>query len=38
MAGAMRKMGVYLGLVEEDPEQLEEYDEYDEYERPRAPP
>ena len=32
MAGAMRKMGVYLGLVEEDPERFEEYDEYDEYE------
>jgi cell division inhibitor SepF len=28
----MRKMGVYLGLVEEDPERFEEYDEYDEYE------
>ncbi len=32
MAGAMRKMGVYLGLVEDDPERYEEYDEYDEYE------
>ncbi len=31
MAGAMRKMGVYLGLVEEDQERFEEYDEYDEY-------
>jgi cell division inhibitor SepF len=31
MAGALRKMGVYLGLVEEDPERYEEYDEYDEY-------
>ena len=30
-------MGVYLGLVEEDPEQLEEYDEYDEYESAPAP-
>ena len=29
MAGAMRKMGVYLGLVEDDPERFEEYDEYD---------
>jgi cell division inhibitor SepF len=37
MAGAMRKMGVYLGLVEEDPEHLEEYDEYDEYESAPAP-
>ena len=32
MAGALRKMGVYLGLVEDDPEQYEEYDEYDDYE------
>lgn len=30
MAGAMRKMAVYLGLVEDD--RYEEYDEYDEYE------
>jgi len=37
MAGAMRKMGVYLGLVEEDPEHLEEYDEYEEYESAPAP-
>jgi len=37
MAGAMRKMGVYLGLVEEDPEHFEEYDEYDEYESAPAP-
>jgi cell division inhibitor SepF len=29
MAGAMRKMAVYLGLVEED----DRYDEYDEYEQ-----
>jgi len=32
MAGALRKVGVYLGLVEDDPERYEEYDEYDEYE------
>lgn len=32
MAGAMRKMGVYLGLVEDGAEQYEEYEEYDEYE------
>jgi cell division inhibitor SepF len=32
MAGAMRKMGVYLGLVEDGAEHFEEYDEYDEYE------
>jgi cell division inhibitor SepF len=31
MAGAMRKMAVYLGLVEHD----DEYGEYDEYERER---
>ena len=37
MAGAMRKMGVYLGLVEEDPESYDEYDEYDEYESAPAP-
>jgi cell division inhibitor SepF len=30
MAGAMRKMAVYLGLVEDTPD--EPYDEYDEYE------
>jgi cell division inhibitor SepF len=29
MAGAMRKMAVYLGLVEDD--RYDEYDEYDEY-------
>jgi cell division inhibitor SepF len=29
MAGALRKMGVYLGLVEDDGERYEEYDEYD---------
>jgi cell division inhibitor SepF len=29
MAGALRKMGVYLGLVEDDPERYEDYDEYD---------
>jgi cell division inhibitor SepF len=32
MAGAMRKMGVYLGLVEDGVEQLDDYDEYDDYE------
>ncbi len=34
MAGAMRKMGIYLGLVEDDERRHEagEYDDYDEYE------
>lgn len=32
MAGAMRKMGVYLGLVEDDDRRVEgDYEEYDEY-------
>jgi cell division inhibitor SepF len=33
MAGAMRKMGIYLGLVEDDERrgELAEYEEYDEY-------
>ncbi len=33
MAGAMRKMGVYLGLVEDDDRrgELGDYEEYDEY-------
>jgi cell division inhibitor SepF len=31
MAGALRKMGVYLGLVEEDLEHYDEYDEQDDY-------
>ncbi|MGH9095758.1 MAG: cell division protein SepF [Acidimicrobiales bacterium] len=33
MAGAMRKMGIYLGLVEDDerPGDAGDYDEYDEY-------
>jgi cell division inhibitor SepF len=33
MAGAMRKMGIYLGLVEDDERRTElaEYEEYDEY-------
>ncbi len=33
MAGAMRKMGIYLGLVEDDerPGDAADYDEYDEY-------
>jgi cell division inhibitor SepF len=30
MAGAMRKMAVYLGLVEDDDRYYEDYDEYDE--------
>ncbi|MFZ0324656.1 MAG: cell division protein SepF [Actinomycetes bacterium] len=30
MAGAMRKMGVYLGLVEDDQYDYDDYDEYDE--------
>jgi cell division inhibitor SepF len=34
MAGAMRKMGVYLGLVEDGVEPIDEYDEYDDYEAP----
>ncbi len=34
MAGAMRKMAVYLGLVE-DQDTYAEYDEYDEYEEAR---
>jgi cell division inhibitor SepF len=37
MASAMRKMAVYLGLVEEDrryQDKYEEYEEYDEYEEP----
>src|SRR6185437_12689566 len=32
MASAMRKMAVYLGLVEDDRRYQETYDEYDEYE------
>src|SRR5215831_1601105 len=37
MASAMRKMAVYLGLVEDDrryQDKYEEYDEYDEYDEP----
>jgi cell division inhibitor SepF len=37
MASAMRKMAVYLGLVEEDrgyPDKYESYEEYDEYDEP----
>jgi cell division inhibitor SepF len=37
MASAMRKMAVYLGLVEEDrryQDKYEEYEEYDEYDDP----
>jgi cell division inhibitor SepF len=35
MAGAMRKMGIYLGLVEDDERRNEagDYDEYDEYDQ-----
>ena len=33
MAGAMRKMAVYLGLVEDHGD--EAYDEFDEYDAPR---
>jgi cell division inhibitor SepF len=35
MAGAMRKMGIYLGLVEDDDRRNEagDYDEYDEYDQ-----
>ncbi|KWX00330.1 cell division protein SepF [Carbonactinospora thermoautotrophica] len=38
MAGAMRKMAVYLGLVEDDEryDRYEEYDEYDEVDDGRA--
>jgi cell division inhibitor SepF len=32
MAGAMRKMAVYLGLVEDDHRYQEKYDSYEEYE------
>ncbi|MFZ8927316.1 MAG: cell division protein SepF, partial [Candidatus Nanopelagicales bacterium] len=32
MAGAMRKMAVYLGLVEDDPDRNESYFEEDEWE------
>jgi cell division inhibitor SepF len=36
MAGAIRKMGIYLGLVEDDEDRrrAEEYDDYDSYEEP----
>jgi cell division inhibitor SepF len=41
MAGAMRKMGIYLGLVEDDerPSDAADYDDYDEYaeESPAVP-
>ena len=39
MASAMRKMAVYLGLVEDDrryAENYEAYDEYDDYDEPAA--
>ena len=34
MASAMRKMAVYLGLVEDDRRYQDSYDEYDEYDEP----
>ena len=34
MASAMRKMAVYLGLVEDDRRFQDAYDEYDEYDEP----
>ncbi|MEP6853437.1 MAG: cell division protein SepF [bacterium] len=37
MAGAMRKMGIYLGLVEDDGEHLhasDDYDDYDDFDEP----
>jgi cell division inhibitor SepF len=36
VAGAIRKMGIYLGLVEDDEDRrrAEEYDDYDSYEEP----
>jgi cell division inhibitor SepF len=37
MASAMRKMAVYLGLVEDDRRYQEPYDEYDEYEQYEEP-
>jgi cell division inhibitor SepF len=38
MAGAMRKMAVYLGLVEDDDEAYEDYDDYTDYaEEPQRP-
>ena len=37
MAGAMRKMAVYLGLVEDDPDRQESYFEEDEWEYEEEP-
>ncbi|PZS34921.1 MAG: cell division protein SepF [Pseudonocardiales bacterium] len=37
MAGAMRKMGIYLGLVEDDEDHLhasDDYDDFDDYDEP----
>lgn len=34
MAGAMRKMAVYLGLVEDEADRYGEYDDYDDYDEP----
>ncbi len=34
MASAMRKMAVYLGLVEDDRRYQDAYEEYDEYDEP----
>ena len=39
MAGAMRKMGVYLGLVEDDDRrEMPDYEEYDEYQEAEVVP
>jgi cell division inhibitor SepF len=37
MASAMRKMAVYLGLVEDDPRYQDKYDSYGEYEEYEEP-
>jgi len=37
MASAMRKMAVYLGLVEDDLPFPDKYDEYDEYDEDFSP-
>ena len=31
MAGGMRKMAVYLGLVEDENDRYDQYDDYEEY-------
>ena len=40
MASALRRIGVYLGLAEDEAEHYDEYDEYDDYEgqQPRREP